>query len=90
MRYYNNLEKLPSSVLISIDLPILILPTFRALNYYSIMGSMNYFGQVVLEIVENNLLESYFRNLEMSAFLEIYERRKSTFYNHAFVFLKKL
>ena len=39
------------------------------------MGSMNYFGQVVLEIVENNLLESYFTNLEieiLSAFLEIY------------------
>ena len=54
------------------------------------MGSMNYFGQVVLKIAENNLLESYFRNLEMSAFLEIYERRKLTFYNHAFVFLKKL
>ena len=39
---------------ISIDLPILIFSTFRAFNYYSIMGSMNYFGQVVLEILENN------------------------------------
>ena len=75
MRHYNNLEKLSPSVLVSIDLPILIFSTFRALNYYSIMGSMNYFGQVVLEILENDLLKSYFGNSEieiLSAFLEIY------------------
>ena len=53
-RYYNILEKLPPSVLLSIDLPILIFSTFGAFNYYSMMGSMNYFGQVVLEILENN------------------------------------
>ena len=40
--------------MISIDFAILIFSTFRALNYYSIMGSMNYFGQVVLEILEND------------------------------------
>ena len=69
------MEKLSPSVLVSIDLPILIFSTFRALNYYSIMGSMNYFGQVVLEILENDLLKSYFGNSEieiLSAFLEIY------------------
>ena len=39
--YYNNLEKLPPSVLISLDLPILIFLTLlRVFNYYSIMGSM--------------------------------------------------
>ena len=54
LSYYSNLEKFPPSVLISIDLPILIFSTFGAFNYYSIMGSMNYFGQVVLEILENN------------------------------------
>ena len=35
---------------------------------------MNYFSQVVLEILENNLLKSYFGNLEkeiMSPFLEM-------------------
>ena len=53
LRYYNNLEKLSPGVLISIDLPILIFSTFRAFNNYSIKGSMDYFGQVVLEILEN-------------------------------------
>ena len=38
LRHYNNLEKLPPRVLISIDLPILISSTFRAFNYYSTMG----------------------------------------------------
>ena len=52
--YYINLEKLPPSVLISIELHILIFSTFRGFNYYYIMGSMNYFGQVILEILENN------------------------------------
>ena len=52
--YYNNLEKLPPSVLISIDFAISIFSTFIVFNYYSIMGSMNYFGRVVLEIMENN------------------------------------
>ena len=33
---------------------ILIFSTFRAFNYYSTMRSMNYFGQVFLEILENN------------------------------------
>ena len=52
--YCNNLEKLPSSAPISVDLPILIFSIFGALNHHSIMGSMNYFGQVVLGILENN------------------------------------
>ena len=65
LRYHNNLEKSPPSVLILIDLPILIVSTFRAFNYYPIMGSMNYFGQVVLEILGNNWLKSYFGNLEI-------------------------
>ena len=46
----------------SIDLPILIFSTFRAFNSYSIVGSMNYFGQVVLKILGNNKLKSYFGN----------------------------
>ena len=51
---------------------------------------MNYFGQVVLEILENDLLKSYFGNSEieiLSAFLEIYKQRKLTLQNR--VFLKK-
>ena len=74
LRYYNNLEKLLPGVLIATDLPILINSTFRTLNYHSIMGSTNYFGQVILEILENNLLKSYFGNLEfeiLSPLLEI-------------------
>ena len=52
IEYYNISEKLPPSVMISIDLPILVFSIFRAFNYYSIMGSMNYFGQVVFEILQ--------------------------------------
>ena len=52
LRCYNNLVKLPPSVLISTDLPILIFSTFRAFNNYSIMRSINCFGQVFLEILE--------------------------------------
>ena len=48
------LFQLHLSVLISIDLPILIFPTFRAFNYFFITVSMNYFGQIVLDILENN------------------------------------
>ena len=51
------------------------------------MRSINYFGQVVLEILENNELKSYFRysKLEfLSPFLEISEKRKLTLQNHAF------
>ena len=68
------MEKLSPGVLISIDLPILIFSTFRAFNYYFIMGSMTYFGQVLLEIFENKLLKIYFGNSEMEIlplFLEI-------------------
>ena len=53
---------------------------------------MNYFGQVVLEILENDLLKSYFGNSEieiLSAFLEIYYQRKLTLQNRVF-FKKKL
>ena len=74
LRHYNNMEKLPLSVLISKDLSILIILTFRVFNYYSIIGSMNYLGQVFLEILENNELKSYFGNSEieiLSSFLEI-------------------
>ena len=45
---------------------------------------MNYFGQVLME---NNLLKSYFENLEIKIlfpFLEISHRRKLTFKNHVF------
>ena len=38
--------------MISIDLPILVFATFTAFNYYSTMGSMNYFGQVVFDILQ--------------------------------------
>ena len=63
--YYNNLEKLPPNVLISIDLSILIFSTCRAFNYYSITGSVNYSGHVGLEILENNKLKSYLGNSEI-------------------------
>ena len=56
LRYYNNLEKLPPGVQISIDLSILIFSTFRAFSYYCIIRSvtilLDYFSQVVLEILK--------------------------------------
>ena len=52
--------------MISIDLLILVFSTFRAFNLYSMMRSMNYFGQVVFEILQkNNQLKSYFGNSEI-------------------------
>ena len=51
------------------------------------MGLMNYFGRVVLEILENNLLKSYFGNSEIEIlfpFLEICSRRKLSLSNHFF------
>ena len=50
---------------------------------------MNYFGQMILEILENNQLKSYFGNSEitiLSPFLEISERRKLTLQNHVLNF----
>ena len=66
---------------------ILIFSTFRTFNYYSIMRSMNYFGQVFLEILENNYLKSYFGSSEieiLSTFLQISERWKLNLQNHIF------
>ena len=54
LRHYSNLKKMLSSVLISKGLLNFIFSTFRAFNYDPIMVSMNYFGQVILEILENN------------------------------------
>ena len=71
--YYISLEKLPPSVLISIELHILIFSTFRGFNYYYIMGSINYFGLVILEILENNWLKSYFVNLEIEILSKSFE-----------------
>ena len=52
--------------MISIDLPILVFSIFKAFNFYSIMKSMNYFGQVVFEILQkNSQLKSYFGKSEI-------------------------
>ena len=40
------------------------------------MGSMNYFGQVALEILEKNLLKSYFENLEIEILPKCMKFRK--------------
>ena len=72
-RHYSNLEKSPP-VLIFIVLPIFLLQHFELSIIIPIMRSMNYFGQVILEILENNQLRSYFGNSEiviLSPFLEI-------------------
>ena len=55
----------------------------------SIIRSMNYFGQVILEILENNQLKSYFGNSEisiLSPFFEISKRRKLTLQTHVLNF----
>ena len=54
LRYYKNLKKLRPSVLVSKDLYILTFSTFRAFSCYFTMRSLNCFGQVVLEILDNN------------------------------------
>ena len=67
------MEKSPP-VLIFIVLPIFFLHHFELSIIIPIMRSMNYFGQVILEILENNQLKSYFGNSEiviLSPFLEI-------------------
>ena len=59
-------------------------------NYYSIMVSMNYFGQVVLEILENDQLKSNFENSEievLSPFLVISLRNKTNLVKSC-IFLK--
>ena len=56
------------------NFPVLIFSAFKAFNYYSIMESMSYFGEVVHEILENNQMKSYFGVLEiefLSPFLEV-------------------
>ena len=45
-----------SSALIFLESAIYILLTYEALNLLSRMGLMNYFGQVVEEILQNNYL----------------------------------
>ena len=90
LRYYNNLVKLPPSVLIFVDLPILILSTFRAFNYYSIMGFNELFWSSASWDIGNNKVKSYFGNSEIEIlypFLEISEHRKLTL--QIFFFLKK-
>ena len=53
---------------------------------------MNYFGQVVSEILENNKFKSYFGNLEteiLSIFLDISQRRKLSMCYSRDLFLKQ-
>ena len=64
LRHYGNLEKLPL-VSISIVFPIFIF-SFRAFNYYSKNEVSELFGQVILQILENNHLKSYFENSEIA------------------------
>ena len=61
-------------MLIFIVLPIFFSQHLQLSIIIPIMRSMNYFGQVILEILENNQLKSYFGNSEiaiLSPFLEI-------------------
>ena len=37
------------------------------------MGSMNYIGQVVQEILQNNYLKTNFENLEIRDFVPLFE-----------------
>ena len=50
---------------------------------------MNYYGQVIQEILENNQLKSYFGNSQIVIFspsLEISQKRKLTLQNHVLKF----
>ena len=66
------MEKSPP-VLIFIVLPIFFLHHFELSIIIPIMRSMNYFGQVILEILENNQLKSYFGNSVNSDFVSFLE-----------------
>ena len=58
LRHYSNLEKIGSSDLISIVLHL------ELLIIIPMMRSMNYFNQVILEIMESNELKTFFGNSE--------------------------
>ena len=86
--HYSNLEDL-LPVSISIVLPIFIFSTFRAFNYYSNNEVNELLWQVILEILGNNQLKSYFGNSQiaiLSPFLQISLRRKLTLQNHVLNF----
>ena len=56
-------------LLISFELSSFIVSTSRPLKLLSIMLSINYFGQVVQEILQNNNLQIYFGISEITGFV---------------------
>ena len=60
-----NLGKLGPSPLISLEFLIFIISTSACLNLLSKMGSMNYFGSVVQEVLQDNYLKTNFENSEI-------------------------
>ena len=58
--HWDNLGKLGPNSLISSEFLIFIISTSAHLNLISIMGSMNYFSQVIQEILQNNYFKKQF------------------------------
>ena len=83
---FGKTRKLGSSPLISLEFSIFIISTSACLNLLSKMGSINYFGKLVQEILQNNYLKTNFENSNIRDFV-------STFWNFIGrwgVFLKKI
>ena len=83
---FEKTRKLGSSPLISLEFSIFIISTSACLNLLSKMGSINYFGKLVQEILQNNYLKTNFENSNIRDFV-------STFWNFIGrwgVFLKKI
>ena len=69
LRYQGNFGKLGPSALIFLKLSNFISLTYGVLNFLSIMGSINSFGQPVQEILLSNYLKSNFENLKIRDFV---------------------
>ena len=63
--HWGHLGKLGPNSPISLEFLIFIISTSAHLNFISIMGSMNYFSQVIQETLQNNYLKKQFWKLRI-------------------------
>ena len=70
--HWGHLGKLGPNSPISLEFLIFIISTSAHLNFISIMGSMNYFSQVIREILQNNYLKNNFENSEFRDFVHTF------------------
>ena len=70
--HWGHVGKLGPNSPISLEFLIFIISTSAHLNFISIMGSMNYFSQVIREILQNNYLKNNFENSEFRDFVHTF------------------